>query len=382
MAEFTLKEFENLNLYSNDSVQKVVASVVNSSSNAVLVNMYEDSLILLDHEDGQFYIADYDFNAKDLKLRIENFEEVELQREEDNFKEKVYEFFDDEEGNAVELADAYKEDVMDQEHYIAELINDSMATKDFSEVTDWAQVKEAIDDESIEELKNEKFFKDYEERLVTHPLTEVKMFDWENPVNVSLIETETSTIVNRTAVEKANDLWKKDEFKEAFKEVAEVLVDDVEEGTEKFKSLLEDYPQIFYLDAGDRKTLFGKTILATASIREEMSILIKGIDMLFENFDLAEMREEYLAEDDNEEDMDVDAEAEGKEKDDKEDKKATEVEPISMKKIASELKSVAEKVEDEDLKKKLENLISMVEKGLEEGTRPDVMKEAISILTL
>ena len=53
-----------------------------------------------------------------------------------------------------------------------------------------------------------------------------------------------------------------------------------------------------------------------------------------------------------------------------------------MKKIASELKSVAEKVEDEDLKKKLENLISMVEKGLEEGTRPDVMKEAISILTL
>ena len=88
MAEFTLKEWENINLYSNDSMQKVVASVVNSSSNAVLVNMFEDQLILLDHSDGQFYIADYDFNAKDLKLKIENYEEVELQHEESDFREK------------------------------------------------------------------------------------------------------------------------------------------------------------------------------------------------------------------------------------------------------------------------------------------------------
>jgi hypothetical protein len=382
MAEFTLKEFENLNLYSNDSLQKVVASVVNSSSNAVLVNMYEDSLILLDHDEGQFYIADYDFNPKELKIKIENFEAVELREEEDNFKDKIYEYFDDEEGNPVELAEVYKESVMGQERYVAELINGAIATKDFSEVDDWSQVKNVIDENAIDELRKDKSFKAYEERLETHPLTEVKMFDWENPVNVSLIETESSSIVNRTTIEKANELWKKENFKESFEEAAKVLLDDVEEGTERFRSLLEDYPQIFYLDSGDRKTLFGKAILASKDLRDDMSLLVKGLDMLFEQFDLAEMREEYLAEADEEE-MNGDEGDEGG-KEDKEDKKekAPEVEPISMKKIASELKSVAEKVEDEDLKKKLENLIARVEKGKEEGTRPDVVKEAVAILTL
>ena len=381
MSAFTLKEFENLNLYSNDSMQKVVASVVNSSSNAVLVNMYEDSLILLDHEGGQFYIADYDFNAKELKLRIENFEEVELQREENSFRDKIYEYFDDEEGNAVELADSYKENVMDQESYVSELINGSMATKDFSETVDWSQVKDVIDEEAIDELRRENFFKLYEERLTSHPLTDIKLFDWKTPVNVSLVETESSTIVSRTTIEKANDLWKKESFKENFEEAAATLIEDVEEGTEKFKALLEDYPQIFYLDAGDRKTLFGKTILASQDLREDMSLLIKGIDMLFEKFDLAEMREEYLAEADDEEDMDMGDEDEGDDKKEKKDK-APEVEAISMKKVASELKSIAEKIEDEDIKKKLEDLIARVGKGIEEGTNPSVMKEAIAILTL
>jgi len=379
MSAFTLKEFENLNLYSNDSMQKIVASVVNSSSNAVLVNMYEDSLILLDHEEGQFYIADYDFNAKDLSLKIENFEAVELEREEDSFRDKVYEYFDDEEGNAVELAEAYKEDVMDQEQYISELINNAMVTKDFSEIVDWSKVKDVIDEDAIEALRKDTYFKLYEARLKTHPLTEIKIFDWENPVNVSLVETEPSSIVNKTSIEKANELWKKEAFKESFEESASTLIEDVEDGTEKFKSLLEDYPQIFYLDSGDRKTLFGKAILASQNLREDMSLLIKGIDLLFENFDLAEMREEYLAEAGEEEKAPEEEEGgEGKEK----EEKAPEVEPISMKKIASELKNIAEKIEDEDIKSKLEELIAKVEKGLEEGTRPDVIKEAIAILTM
>ena len=43
---------------------------------------------------------------------------------------------------------------------------------------------------------------------------------------------------------------------------------------------------------------------------------------------------------------------------------------------------VAEKVEDEAAKKKLDAIIKGLEKGLEEGTRPEIMKEAISILSL
>ena len=95
--EIKLRDFESMNLFSNKNLEKVVASVVNKSSNAVLINMFEDSLILLDHNTGQFYAADYKFDPKKLTLQIENFEPVELIKEQDEFKDKLVEFFDEDE---------------------------------------------------------------------------------------------------------------------------------------------------------------------------------------------------------------------------------------------------------------------------------------------
>ena len=382
--EFTLKQFENLNYYSNDSLQKIIASVVNESSNAVLVNMFEDSLVLLDHDEGVFYLADYKFDPKDLTLKIENFEEVQLVREEDEFKTKIYEYFDDEESNPVELAESYRDNVLAQEKFINELINEAMATKDFTSISDYSEVKRAVEEVGIADLEEESFFKEYKERLETHPLTEAKYFDWENPITVSLVETEKKQIVNQTAVQKAAELWKRSEFKEAFVEAALVLLDDVEEGTEKFKELLENFPQIFFLDSADRKTMFGKAILASNELREEMDILVKGIDLLFEKFDLGEMKEQYLAEA-----GETDAEAETAEKepeDGEEDEtpedEAKELSPEEVKKLSDKLKKVAEKVEDEKVKAELDDIIKTLDKGMEEGTRPSVVKEAIRLLTL
>jgi hypothetical protein len=90
MAEqLTLREFENVNLYSNNSMQKVMGSIVNKSSNAVLVNVFEDSAILFDHEEGSFYMADYKFDPKKLTLKLENFEEIQLIREKARLKEEA-----------------------------------------------------------------------------------------------------------------------------------------------------------------------------------------------------------------------------------------------------------------------------------------------------
>ena len=68
--EMSLREFEDMNLYSNKSMERIISSIVNESSNAALVNMYEDSVILLDHEEGTFYTADYKFEPKTLTLVI------------------------------------------------------------------------------------------------------------------------------------------------------------------------------------------------------------------------------------------------------------------------------------------------------------------------
>ncbi len=387
MAEYKLKDFESINLYSNKNIESAIREAVNTSSNAVLVNVFEDAVILLDHDEGQFYMVDYTFDPKKLTLKFENFEPVELKKETDDFRSKVYEYFDEEDASIQDLSDSYKEDVLDQEKYINELIKDSVVAKDFSDLVDWSKVA-AIRESS--ELENNPIFKFYKNRLETHPLTEIMYFNWKDPVYISLVETEKVKLVNESAVKKASELWKRDSFKEIFNDAATTFIEDVEEGAEKLRTLLEQFPQIFFLDKGDRKTLFGKAIMNSSDLRENMDDLLTGFDMMFEKFDLADMKEEYLnsiSEQGEEEDMEPEEEPETekkkkKEKSEDEEKPAKELTPEELSKIASELKKIAGDVEDEAVKEKLDKLVEKLEKGKEAGTSPEDVKEAIAILTL
>jgi len=377
--ELSLKDFEDLNLYSNQNMQRVVSSLTNKSSNAVLVSMYEDSVVLLDHKEGQFYVADYKFDKEKMTLKLENFEPVELRKEAEDFRESVYEYFDSEEADVNTLTESYRDDVLEQEKFINELINDAMSTKDFSEAVDYDAIGEAIKEVDLESTK-ERFFTKYKNRLETHPLTEIKHFNWKDAVLVSLVETESQKLVNKSAVEKANDLWKKSDFKQKFNETCRVFMEDVEEGTERFKAIFEEYPQIFFLGDADRKALFGKTILSSKELRDNMDDILKGIDLLFEKFDISDIKEEYLAEQDPEA---APAEApEGKEETPAEETPAQELSPEEIKKVVDDLKKVSGKVEDEGAKEKIDAIIEKLSKGIEEGTRPDLVKEAVSILLL
>jgi len=377
--EMSLREFEDMNLYSNKSMEKIISSIVNESSNAALVNMYEDSMILLDHENGSFYTAEYNFEPKTLTLTMENFEEIFLTKEESGFKDSIKNFFEDENASVDDLAESYKENVIEQEAFINELINESLAVKDFEDVVDYSQLAEANDNLSI---KNEKFFKEYQARLETHPINEVKFFNFEDKVIVSLLENEKVKLVNSSIAEKANDLWKRAEFKEGFVEAAVLFVEDVEAGKEKFVTLFEEYPQVFFLDNADRKAMFGKAIISNATLRESLQDLSKGMEILFEDEEIEAVRSAYIteaegeeekdtAEDDTEEDDDIDPEEEAK-----------ELTPEQIKTISGELKKLAEKMEDEKLKEKLDKLIAKLDGSIEEGTRPDLIKEAIYLLSI
>jgi len=70
--ELTLKEFEDLNIFSHKNMEEITRSLVNRSSNAAFVSMYDDSVILFDHEEGQFYAADYKFDDKKLIFEFTN----------------------------------------------------------------------------------------------------------------------------------------------------------------------------------------------------------------------------------------------------------------------------------------------------------------------
>ncbi len=371
----TVNQFEDVNLFSNKNMEKIVGAIINNSSNGVLINMGEDSVIILDHTEGQFHIADYDFDRKNLILRLENFETIELNREKNQFEDSVYDYFENDESDVTPLVDSYKSNVLNQDKYINELINDSMSRKNFDDYVDYNAIKEAVKETDLESV-NRPFFEVYKERLISHPLTEIKMFNWEDEVIVSLVETENVKLVNRGTIARANDLWKESEFKNSFVEAAKTFIEDVEEGADVFSELFENYPSVYFLDAGDKKALFGKAILSDSELRENMEDLLKGLDLLFEKFDLKEKAETYLSEADEVEDE------EGEEGEEAEADAPEEVGDEDKGKLLDDLKKVVEKIEDEDAKKKLDDLIEKYEKSIAEGTRADLVKEAVSLLTI
>jgi len=381
--EMSLREFEDMNLYSNKSMEKIVSSIINESSNAALVNMFEDSVVLLDHDSGTFYTSDYQFDPKTLTLTLENFEEIFLTKEEDNFKSTVKNFFEDEDASIDELTESYKENVIEQEAFINELINETLSVKNFEDTIDYSVLAEA----NTGELKNQEFFKSYVERLETHPLSEVKYINFSDKVVVSLLESENVKLINSSVIDKASTLWKRTEFKDAFVAAATIFVEDVEEGKEKFVDLFEEYPQVFFLDKADRKAMFGKAIISSTELRENLQDLLKGIDILFEDEDIEELKESYLSEMEGEEGSPEEEkketpEEEAAEKEKEEEEPAKELAPEDIKKISGGLKKVAEKVEDEKLKEKLDELIAKLDGSMEEGTRPELIKEAIYLLNI
>lgn len=377
--DLTLREFENLNLYSNKNMEKVIGKLINESSNAVLVNIFDDSLVLLDHDEGQFYTADYKFDESNLQLNLDNFEKVELVKEEEDFREDVSDFFDDEDSFAKNLIESYKENVIGQEKYVNELISESMSVKDFSEYADYGSLKEAKK-EMVFESTNEDFFKIYKERLNTHPLNEIKYVDWENPITVSLVETEKKSLINSSVLEKAKDLWKKPSFKQTFLEAVEELVN--EESDESMIALFEQFPSLFYLEENDRDTLFGKAIISSP-LSEHRKAVSKTInELLAENEDIAELKNKYVVEEEEDEGEEApEGEVEGEVEVEVEEK-APELTVEQAKKMVADLSKAKEAIEDEVMKEKIDNIIISLKNTEEEGTKPKDVKEAVAILSL
>lgn len=366
-----IKDFEKINLLSNRNMEKLAASVINKSYNAALANMYEDSVILLDHVDGYFYKADFKFDENTLTFVFENFEQIVLEKEEVGFNKQVYEYF---EGNAdtTSLVEAYKENVSDQDKIVAEIVNEALSSKNFEEVLD---ISEILENKVEVEFKNEPFFKKWKERNFKYPLKEVYRFNWDEPVSVSLTETEVVKVVTGNAVEKAKSLWKNDKFKASLKEAFSVLVEDVETGFEKTKELFENYPMIFSLDKAERKTLFGKAVIADKDLREHIADISKGIDILFEeNAEIKAMKEGYLSESCKDE-------KHTEETEEKEDV-PEELSKDENGKIAKKLQEIADGVSDEKLKEKLQKIIDDLSDAEDTGMKVESVKEAIAILSL
>lgn len=359
----TVRKFEEMNLYSNKTLEKLMTSLVNESANAVLVNVFEDAALLLDHKEGQFYLADYTFDHKKATFTFENFEQIDLRKDAVDFKGDARNFFESEDMSILALAESYKENVSGQDEFISDLITESMMEKDFGSVVDYSVLK-GLNESSILE---ESFFKTYKERTITHPTGSIKMFNWKDPVRVSLVETEGGKIFNKATLKNADSLWKNEEFKGKFHEASKVFIEDVEAGKEKLQAIFEEYPQLFKLDSADRKTLFGKTIISNPELRESRTDILKGIDKLLAEDAFVSIKDKYI----------VEAEEEAEVKD-----VPPEVSPADVSKIAEELRKLCSKIDDEKVCEKLTELADKLDSSKDGAVEPEDVKEAVEILSL
>ena len=387
------EQFERLNIYSNKEMQKLLESIVNESSNAALVNVFEDSVILLDHENGDFYTADYKFDADNLTIDFKNFEKVELFSEDSTLEEKIEQFLDEDEMTSDEIFEVYKNEVLKKDASLKELVDCSISKKSFNNPVNYNEIKEAVEKvkDGFESPLTESY-KFYKERLLTHPLTKINYFNFNEDVRVSLVETEPKRVITTSLREKAKDLYKNEEFKDKFIKMAKTFIEDVEEGTEALKALMEDYPCVFTLDEAERAEIFGKIYIRDKELREVISDLNEGFNLVFESMDLAELKNEYMFEEGEEAAPAPEAAINPSEDGDSEDddkiapqpkqEPAKEVPKNDANKIADDLEKAVKEISDEKTREYVDGVIKNLRKMGDEGTKPEIVKEAIEILSL
>lgn len=373
--KMTLRDFENINVFNYKNIERLIESFVNESSNAAFVSLFEDTVILYDHNESAFYKTDYKIDENDLTVTFSNYEEIEFtEKENHSLKESVREFFENDEYDVDAIVERYKENVINDKKILNEIINEAISKKGFSDTVNYKEIAEASKNL---EVKKEAFFVDYTERLTTNPLSEVKYFNWTDPVMVSMYEsTEDLKLINSNAAETAKTLWKNKNFKESFIEYSKTLVDDVETAKENFLTLFETYNGVFMLDAAEKKELFGKTILGVKELQENYKEILEGVRTLFNEDEFLAFEETLYEESEEPEEDDVEDEEESK----KDKKKAKELTKEDKKKIVSSLQKVMDKVEDEGATKAIQKIIDKINPE-EEGTKPEDIKEAVQILS-
>ena len=189
-------KFNEALLLSNKNVEKLARKYINESCNAVLMEMFEDRCILADHTTGQIFEAKYSFDGS--KFIFDNFEEVELESSNSSLKEAISDYFDD---KNINLTEAYESATLNSSDVFDNSLSEALASKNMENVIDYSSLSGI--NEEIGELKNNATFKAYTERLSTNPSSSIKMFNWKEPVVVSVLDEDENVILNKSIFIKA-----------------------------------------------------------------------------------------------------------------------------------------------------------------------------------
>lgn len=358
--EITSSKLSNYILFSNKNLEKCVRSLINESSNAVLLESYNDKLLLADHNSGAIYLADYKFDGK--VLTVENYEQVDVVNDKSNLKEAIENYFDSDGYDVASIVEAYEEDSEAENTDLRESIVEALASKK-QDIADYSQL-EGINEE-IGEVKDMQFFKNYTKYLTESPTSSIKYFNWIDPVRVSIIDEDASNIIVSGSKDKAKKLAKDKEFKDMFANAARELM---EGNSLEMEELLEDNSAILALDNVEMKEFIGMSIIGDKELMESRKEIIDAVSgIISENENLQEMKMLF------EEDAEDDGAEENKEL-------ATSDKDIDALKKA--LDKAAENISDEAIISKINSLKDALDSSKDSGsTDVGTVKECVELLS-
>ena len=352
-----ISKFNNALLYSNRNVEKLARKLINESSNAVLMEMFEDKCILADHTTGQIFEAKYSFDGN--TFIFEDFEEVELEHSNTSLREAIGNYFDDAD---ISLKEAYETVSTEASEVFESSLTEALAGKNMDNVINYSEL--AGINEEIGDLKKSEIFKLYEERLATNPTSSIKMFDWKNAVRVALIDEDKNMVLNKSMKAKAKKLKSNPSFK---KELAESATAALNGDNSLLENLIAENISLVSLDKTELKESVGLSVVGNKFLMENRNKIVDLIsNVISENDEFAAKQ----------------AEAAESTSDDKktEAPEATEQDVEAIKKA---LETAKEKATDEKLINKIEDLIDSLGNASVAGeTDVGAVKEAVELLSL
>lgn len=352
-----LNKFNDTLLYSNKNVEKLAKKLVNTSANAVMMEMFEDKCILADHTTGQIFEAKYSFDGS--TFVFEEFNEIELEHNNSELKEAIGSFFDDE---TINLAEAYEKVSNTGSDIFESSLTEALASKNMDSIVNYAELSGI--NEELEELKGTNLFKVFSERLNTNPTEDIKVFNWKDPVKVSVLDEDVEKVVNKSLVSKSKTLKSNIEFKKMLAEAAkEAMKGDVS----AIEDLIHENISMVALDKADLKALVGLSVIGDKELMENRTKIVNIINETIENNNELSSKKALLEEEETEDDNDTAPEASEKD----------------LEVLKKALETAKEKVEDEKLISKIEDLIDAIDEASKSGeTDVGAVKESIQILSL
>lgn len=358
----TSRKLSDILLYSNKNMEQLCRTLVNESSNGFLVGMYGDKMLLGDQNSNELYSADYSFDGK--VLTVENFDHIELSKDESSLSEAARNYFDADGYDTAALVEAYEEDSESSVNELEKAITESLLSKP-RDFIDYTQLDGTISENS--ELENMAFWKAYRKLLSESPSASIKCFNWVDPVKVSMIDADAQRTIIGDARTKAQKLSKDKEFRKMFAEAADEMLKG---SPDRMEEVLSENSAILALDNVAMKEFIGMAAIGNKELMSGRAAVLDGVSKIVEsNEALLDTKTIYESDDEPEEENKENKDLECSSKD--------------IEALKSALDKALEKITDEKLVSKINSLKDSLDSCEDTGTTDvGTVKECVELLSL